>query len=214
MGDFGWVDVDTSESLTAARRLLRRSLSKPGDGVVARYVNRPISAGLLTPMLLRFFPSVTPNQVSLLGLIVAIAAAFTFGLGVPILAAAGVMLASLLDGCDGEVARLKRVASPVGTFVDAVLDRYADAFMLTGAGYYTFRVRHRLGVVRRPLECGRRDRHPPGRFRGSHGQLHLGEVGRGPRASLPRAVDCCGPGPRTFACSSSSSEGYSPGSIP
>ena len=137
--DLGWVDVDTPASLTAANRLLRRSLRKPDDGVIARYVNRPISSGFLTPMLLRLFPGVTPNQVSLLGLVVAVAAALMFGLRMPVLGAIGVMLASLLDGSDGEVARLKRVASPLGTFVDAVLDRYADAFMLAGAAYYAFR---------------------------------------------------------------------------
>ena len=38
--------------------------------------------------------------------------------------------ASIVDGCDGEVARHKYQSSPYGGWFDAVLDRYADAFLL------------------------------------------------------------------------------------
>jgi len=40
--------------------------------------------------------------------------------------------ASVIDGCDGEVARLKYLESAYGGWFDTVLDRYADAFMLFG----------------------------------------------------------------------------------
>jgi phosphoglycolate phosphatase-like HAD superfamily hydrolase/phosphatidylglycerophosphate synthase len=42
-----------------------------------------------------------------------------------------------LDGCDGEIARLKNMQSTLGNFIDAVLDRYADGFMLLGMFYYS-----------------------------------------------------------------------------
>ena len=41
-------------------------------------------------------------------------------------------IASIVDGVDGELARARGVASPVGGFVDAVLDRFADASILFG----------------------------------------------------------------------------------
>ncbi len=46
-------------------------------------------------------------------------------------------LASILDGCDGEIARLKKMQSRFGNFFDAVLDRYADTFVLFGMLYYS-----------------------------------------------------------------------------
>jgi CDP-L-myo-inositol myo-inositolphosphotransferase len=44
--------------------------------------------------------------------------------------------ASIIDGCDGEVARLKYQSSDFGGWFDAVLDRYADAFLLFGLTWH------------------------------------------------------------------------------
>jgi CDP-L-myo-inositol myo-inositolphosphotransferase len=41
-------------------------------------------------------------------------------------------IASIIDGCDGEIARLKYQSTALGGWFDAVLDRYADAFLLFG----------------------------------------------------------------------------------
>ncbi|GAH13535.1 unnamed protein product, partial [marine sediment metagenome] len=41
-------------------------------------------------------------------------------------------------GCDGEIARLKFQTSEFGGWYDAVLDRYADAFLLFGLTYYAY----------------------------------------------------------------------------
>ena len=37
-----------------------------------------------------------------------------------------IQLASIIDGCDGEIARLKQMSSARGAWLDTVLDRYAD----------------------------------------------------------------------------------------
>ena len=47
-------------------------------------------------------------------------------------------ISSIIDGCDGEIARLKFQTSEFGGWYDAVLDRYADAFLLFGLTYYTY----------------------------------------------------------------------------
>ncbi len=44
--------------------------------------------------------------------------------------------ASVIDGCDGEIARLKFQSSSYGGWLDAVLDRYADAFLLFGLTWH------------------------------------------------------------------------------
>jgi len=48
--------------------------------------------------------------------------------------------ASIIDGCDGEVARLKYQSSDFGGWFDAVLDRYADAFLLFGLTWHLLAV--------------------------------------------------------------------------
>jgi CDP-L-myo-inositol myo-inositolphosphotransferase len=53
-------------------------------------------------------------------------------------AAGGLMaqLASIIDGCDGEIARLKWQQSDYGAWLDAVLDRYADSCLLIGVTWH------------------------------------------------------------------------------
>ena len=60
--------------------------------------------------------------------------------GYPALLAGGILaqFASVIDGCDGEVARLKFLTSRYGGWLDAVLDRYADALLLFGLTWHTY----------------------------------------------------------------------------
>ena len=136
IGDAHWVDVDTPAARRQASALLYSSVTKPHDGWVSRRLNRPLSLRVITPLLLRAFPRITPNQVSLLGFAAALMAVLAFALRQPILAAIMVHFASVLDGSDGEIARLKKLQSSLGAFFDAVLDRYADVFILIGATFF------------------------------------------------------------------------------
>ena len=82
---------------------------------------------------------VTPNQISLFSFLCSLLAAGLFALGgYPALLLGGVLaqFASIIDGCDGEVARLKYQSSDFGGWFDAVLDRYADAFLLFGLTWH------------------------------------------------------------------------------
>ncbi len=45
-------------------------------------------------------------------------------------------IASVMDGVDGDLARLKGMVSPFGAFFDAVLDRYADAAIILGMTWW------------------------------------------------------------------------------
>lgn len=134
-----WLDVDTPEALSEAeRRLARAEAGKASDGPVSRYLNRPLSR-FLTRYLVR--TAVTPNQISLLSWGLSCLAALLFAAGgYPALAGGGVIaqLASVIDGCDGEIARMKRMESEFGAWFDAVLDRYADAFLLFGLMWHAY----------------------------------------------------------------------------
>jgi 1L-myo-inositol 1-phosphate cytidylyltransferase / CDP-L-myo-inositol myo-inositolphosphotransferase len=131
-----WLDADTPRDARQATADLCRDLGKPQDGLVSRLLNRPISARFLTPLLLRLWEQVTPNQVSLLAFATALLACVSFLLRLPLAGGLLIHLASLLDGSDGEVARLKEAQSRFGGFCDAVLDRYADGLILFGMFYY------------------------------------------------------------------------------
>ena len=134
-----WLDVDTPEALREAeRRLMRDQGGKTRDGPVSRHLNRPVSRWI-SRYLVR--TAVTPNQISLISWLLSCIAAGLMALGgYPALAAGGALaqLASILDGCDGEIARLKHSRSEFGGWFDAVLDRYADAILLFGLMWHEF----------------------------------------------------------------------------
>lgn len=134
-----WLDVDTPEALCEAeRRIMREQGGKTNDGPVSRHLNRPVSRWL-TRYLVR--APVTPNQISLASWVLSCLAAALFAAGgYAALAAGGVIaqIASIMDGCDGEIARLKRIESDFGRWFDAILDRYADAFLLFGLTWHVF----------------------------------------------------------------------------
>jgi CDP-L-myo-inositol myo-inositolphosphotransferase len=134
-----WFDVDTPDALREAeRRLMRDHGRKTRDGPVSRYLNRPISRWL-SRYLVR--TTVTPNQISLISWMLSLVAAGLMAVGgYPALAAGGALaqLASILDGCDGEITRLKHSQSEFGGWFDAVLDRYADAVLLFGLMWHEF----------------------------------------------------------------------------
>ena len=138
IGDAYWADVDTLAERREVAARLYGQLAKPNDGWVSRTLNRPLSLRLFTPLLLRFFRWITPNQVSALGFLVGLVGALCLMLRQPIAAGIMIHLASVVDGSDGEIARLKMLASPLGSFLDAVLDRYADAAILLGLTYFVW----------------------------------------------------------------------------
>jgi len=132
-----WIDVDDPQSLQRAEKaLLNRLRDKANDGPVARHLNRPISAQL-SRHLVNF--DITPNQISMFSFVCSLLAAGLFALGGYVALLTGGVLAqfaSIVDGCDGEVARLKYQSSRFGGWFDAVLDRYADAFLLFGLTWH------------------------------------------------------------------------------
>ena len=80
---------------------------------------------------------VTPNTVTIMGLIVSLASAWCFysWTSSPLLlpaAALLILLSGLFDAVDGIIARTKGKVTAFGGFLDSVSDRYADAMVLAG----------------------------------------------------------------------------------
>ena len=123
-----WIDVDEPQEVKAAESLIRNSLKKDTDGPVSKFLNRKIST-LVTPILLRF-EILTPNVVTVLTTILGIVTAILFAGKHYVLGGILAQLTSILDGCDGEIARVKNLKSKFGGALDSVLDRYVDTLIL------------------------------------------------------------------------------------
>jgi len=106
------------------------------DGVVSRYLNRPLSRP--AARLLARTPA-TPNAVTLFTLGLAVAAGALVAAGWNIAGGILIQAVSVIDGVDGDLARLKGMATRFGAVLDAVTDRYADALMLGGMTVYAAR---------------------------------------------------------------------------
>jgi CDP-L-myo-inositol myo-inositolphosphotransferase len=114
---------------------------------VGRHLNRPLSTWL-SRYLVR--SSITPNQISLFCFGLSALAAALFAVGGYFWLALGAVLAqvaSIVDGCDGEVARLTFRESSFGGWFDAVLDRYGDALLLFGLTWHAFGARGASSVL-------------------------------------------------------------------
>jgi len=113
--------IQRPDDCIAAESKLERWLVKPTDGVFAR-MNRRISIPI-SRQLIKF--PITPNMVSLAILAISLVGSACFaigGYGYMLLGALLGVFTSILDGCDGEVARLKLQASVFGTWLDTICD--------------------------------------------------------------------------------------------
>jgi len=142
-----WIDVDTEEAYKKAEKQLLKTLKKKTDGPISRYINRPVST-FLSRFLVKF--NITPNEITVFSFFISVVAAFLISQKNYLALAAGGMLAqlsSIVDGCDGEVARLKFLSSDYGAWLDRVLDRYSDGLLILALTVHTLYYCFSLAVV-------------------------------------------------------------------
>ena len=122
-----WLDVDTPEAFQEATRWIDAAMEKGGeDGFISQFMNRPASRRLSVAL---SRTPLTPNHITLISFFMALLGAVGLATTDPwIWIAAGMLIqiASIVDGCDGEIARIKLLHSPQGAWLDTVLDRYSD----------------------------------------------------------------------------------------
>jgi hypothetical protein len=129
-----FVVMDQTVSPREAERRLLSSLGKPSDGYVARHINRPFSTRLtrvLAPT------RVTPDVVSLVVLGLALGAAGFTAQGTGAGFVLGCLLnqaASMLDGTDGELARLKFMETRRGAWMDTTIDLFGNHLFILALG--------------------------------------------------------------------------------
>jgi phosphatidylglycerophosphate synthase len=114
-----------------------------------KYLNRPL-ASLIVRAVLK--TAVTPNQISLASFFFSLAGAYCFFKSRPLFFALGGILAqvsSIVDCADGMLARARDQKSEYGAYLDLVLDRVGEFFLMMGytLGYYLYAGRLDLLII-------------------------------------------------------------------
>jgi phosphatidylglycerophosphate synthase len=109
-------------------------MSKPQDGFVSRFLNRPISRRI-TSVLLKF--PIHPNTWTISIFVLPVIASVFLVHGdyaSVVIGAAIFQLFSILDGCDGEIARAKNLESKFGERLDYFFDFAASLLYVLTVG--------------------------------------------------------------------------------
>jgi len=127
-----------SEIIASEKQLLRHS-GKSQDGMVSKFLNRPISR-VITRLLLKL--PITPNAWTILTFALA-PVAFVFLVRGDytgfLVGSALFQLINILDGCDGEIARAKYLDSERGRRLDAFCDFVGNLIFVLCLGIGLFR---------------------------------------------------------------------------
>jgi 1L-myo-inositol 1-phosphate cytidylyltransferase / CDP-L-myo-inositol myo-inositolphosphotransferase len=121
--------------LALARRKVLGGAVGVADGVVARHLNRPLSRRITERLLSR---DVKPWQISVASFLAVVAAGLSFVVGHATTGGLIAQFAAVLDGVDGEVARIRYQDSPFGGVYDALLDRVGEAVLIGGMTLYAW----------------------------------------------------------------------------
>jgi phosphatidylglycerophosphate synthase len=104
--------------------------TKPTDRFVLRWIKVNLSSQI-TPLLIQF-RWLRPWMITVVSAIIGVSAGLILALGWVFLSGVLAAVAQILDGVDGQFARLTGQESRAGAFLDSVLDRYADGFLVIG----------------------------------------------------------------------------------
>jgi CDP-L-myo-inositol myo-inositolphosphotransferase len=128
-----WQCVRRSDEVPRARREVLAGAVRVGDGLVARHLNRRISLRITERLVAR---PVKPWQVSIGSFFLTLLAGGSFAVGHATTGGLLAQCASVLDGVDGELARVRYQDSAFGGLYDALLDRVGEAAVIGGMTFY------------------------------------------------------------------------------
>jgi phosphatidylglycerophosphate synthase len=131
-----YVRVASEAAIPAAEDALFRSLARNDNNLFARYVDRVLSRALSR----RLAPtSVTPNQITIFSVAIGILGSLLLGHPSYVAGLVGSFLflaSTVIDGCDGEIARLKFQESPLGAKLDLIGDNLVHVFLFPCLGLH------------------------------------------------------------------------------
>jgi len=122
----GPIDIGTPE------RMLLGSLRKKTDGFLAYWFDRRLSTAISRHLVRT---RITPNQISIVTFLLTLVSALLIAMPDRIISGAGALLfwiTTILDGCDGEVARLKYLETKQGARLDLLCDNFGLVALFLG----------------------------------------------------------------------------------
>jgi phosphatidylglycerophosphate synthase len=131
----GGLRVVDEPSRRAAEDAVFAALYRPDLGFVARRLNKPISVRLTRYFLVR--TAITPNQITLFAAALGLAGCGLVASGRFAAVCLGFVLEqiqSILDGCDGELARVRFQQSKIGAWLDTFVDDVLNVLMTVATG--------------------------------------------------------------------------------
>ena len=126
--------VRRRKDLPRAEDLLFQGLIKPVESFMSRHLERRISLAVSRRLI---ETRVTPNHVSVMVSLLGFAAAAAFMASTRVMHVFGAvlfLLSSILDGTDGEIARLKFLESRFGSWLDFLGDNLVHVLVFFGMG--------------------------------------------------------------------------------
>ena len=133
------VAVTDAAGARAATDLLFAALLKATDGIISRRINRKISLRVTRQLI---DTSLTPNQMTVIALAIGLAGiggVLWWGAGWLVPGALLLQAQSILDGCDGEISRLKYIRSRLGEWLDQVGDDVVNVGFFAAASWVLWR---------------------------------------------------------------------------
>jgi len=131
-----WNEVrDEQQARSATWGMLQRLQYRPG-GLVAIHLNRPLSIRMSR---LVVNTGITPNQTTFFAFFlgaIGVSMLFLGGYGWAVVGTLLLHINSVIDGVDGELAKLRYQFSDFGAYLDSVCDEVLNSALLIGAGYW------------------------------------------------------------------------------
>ncbi|NIP39693.1 MAG: CDP-alcohol phosphatidyltransferase family protein [Candidatus Dadabacteria bacterium] len=125
----------TEQSYKEAKDILFSNVGKTATGWVSRKINSKFSLPTSRQLVKT---SLTPNMISVLLNVIGMLSGVFLALGHPVWGCFFLYVATVLDRCDGEVARVKLMETKTGQWVDTISDQFTVLSFFIGLtiGYY------------------------------------------------------------------------------
>lgn len=139
------IKLDSPAAVRKATKAVLQTGRKPQDGFIARHFNRHISL-FITRLIAD--TGIRPVSMSLVTLALGLASGWLVsrgtGYGSFLLGAVLFELSSIIDGCDGELARLTHRSSALGGKVDVIVDAVTYVVFFSGLAVGLYRAQGRV----------------------------------------------------------------------
>ena len=124
--------ITDATSVREAESRLWAALTSKTDGIVDRFLNRPVGRYLSKILIHAPF---SPNQVSIVSTLVGILSGWFFAAGYFISGAFLLQISAIIDCVDGDLARVLYKESRLGKWLDLVGDQFVHIAVFAGIGF-------------------------------------------------------------------------------